>query len=174
MGDYETGSQRYLIKQAKGGDVKAFSKLYEMLSLDLYKFALYTLKHPQDAEDAVSDAVVAAYENIGKLRKEDAFRSWIFKILSNQCKRRMSAVKTSSMETEPEIAVPEEDYAGKYDVREAFSRLSEEESRIVALSVFGGYQSAEIGEILDMKANTVRSKQSRALEKMRHFLGKGS
>ena len=52
------------------------------------------------------------------------------------------------------------------DVRRAFAVLSEEEQMIVGLSVFGGYQSKEIGEMLKLKSGTVRSKRSRALSKM--------
>ena len=56
---------------------------------DLYHYALCLMKNPQEAEDAVSEAVVAAYENIHKLKKEEAFRSWIFTILTNKCKKRL-------------------------------------------------------------------------------------
>ena len=64
-------------------DTKTFAQMYETVYKDLYRFALCMMRNPQDAEDAVSDAVVAAYENIGKLKKEDSFKSWIFTILSN-------------------------------------------------------------------------------------------
>ena len=56
--------QRQLIKKAKLGDTKAFSQLYAEIYKDLYRFALYMTKHTQDAEDAVSEAVISAYENI--------------------------------------------------------------------------------------------------------------
>ena len=69
-------------------DTKTFAQMYETVYQDLYRFALCMLRNPQDAEDAVSEAVVAAYENIGKLKKEDAFKSWIFTILSNICKKK--------------------------------------------------------------------------------------
>lgn len=52
------------------------------------------------------------------------------------------------------------------DVRKAFFLLEEEEQTIVGLSVFGGYNSKEIGDALKMNPNTVRSKRSRALQKM--------
>ena len=52
------------------------------------------------------------------------------------------------------------------DVRKAFFVLTQEEQEIIALSVFGGYNSKEIGSALNLNANTVRSKRSRALEKM--------
>ena len=63
--------------------------MYETVYRDLYRYALCLMKNPQEAEDAVSEAVVAAYENIHKLKKEEAFRSWIFTILTNKCKKRL-------------------------------------------------------------------------------------
>ena len=57
-------------------DAIAFKELYKTVYQDLYRFALCMMHHPQDAEDAVSEAVLSAYENIHKLRKESAFRSW--------------------------------------------------------------------------------------------------
>ena len=48
--------------------------------------------------------------------------------------------------------------------------LSKEEQMIVGLSVFGGYNSTEIGKILSLKPGTVRVKRSRALEKMQCVL----
>lgn len=165
MEEYGQCSIEELAVLAKKGDADAFSKLYEMVYRDLYRFALCTMKHPQDAEDAVSEAVVKAYGNIRKLRKTEAFRSWIFQILVNVCKKKWSSREYEDQPILEEMS-EEKDYALAQDVRNAFSILSEEERMIVSLSVFGGYKSAEIGEMLHLNANTVRSKQSRALEKM--------
>ena len=97
-----------LIRKAKRGDVKAFSALYAQIYTELYKFALYTLRHPQDAEDAVSETVMAAYENITKLKSETAFRSWIFTILANQCRKKFRGREKGDELTE-ELAQPEAD-----------------------------------------------------------------
>ena len=59
---------------------------------DLYRYALCLMRDPHEAEDAVSAAVLSAYEHIHKLRKEEAFKSWIFTILSNICKKRLKQV----------------------------------------------------------------------------------
>ena len=67
MYDYNDSSELVLIRKAQRGDVKAFSELYARIYRELYRFALYTMKHPQDAEDAVSETVIAAYENIPEL-----------------------------------------------------------------------------------------------------------
>ena len=69
--------ERLLVKRAKRGDTAAFAELYGTIYKRLYQFALYTLGNTQDAEDVVSAAVMEAFENIGKLRKEDAFPAWM-------------------------------------------------------------------------------------------------
>lgn len=65
-----------------------------------------------------------------------------------------------------------EDITEKLSIRQALSRLSDEEREIVILHYCQGYTSKEIGEILDMKDATVRSKIMRSGEKMRKFLQK--
>ena len=55
MYNYQKSAEAVLIQRAKRGDIKAFSELYSRIYVELYRFALYTLKHPQEAEDAVSD-----------------------------------------------------------------------------------------------------------------------
>ena len=83
MYDYDNAPERDLIRRARRGDAKAFARLYSETYRDLYRFALCMLRHPEEAEDAVSEAVIAAYENISSLRKESSFKSWIFTLLNN-------------------------------------------------------------------------------------------
>ena len=149
MYDYKDSSELVLIQRARRGDVKAFSGLYARIYKELYRFALYTMKHPQDAEDAVSEAVIAAYENIHKLKKEESFRSWIFTILANQCRRKLKNVQRTE-------ELPE--------------GLAAEERVIVACSVLEGYASAEIGRMLGMNPATVRSRKARAMDRLRRIL----
>ena len=78
------------IKKAKQGDAAAFANLYRQVYEDLYRFALYTLKNKADAEDVVSETVVDAFATIKKLRKEESFKSWIFRILYYKCKEEKS------------------------------------------------------------------------------------
>lgn len=169
MQEKQKDSEMLLIHRAKRGDVEAFSELYAGIYIDLYKFALYTMKHPQEAEDAVSEAVTSAYENIRKLKKEESFRSWIFAILANQCRKQLrKQIFTEELEEEHCILQRDEEQAE--DIRNVFWSLDEEERLIVAFSVFGGYRSSEIGEVIGMNPATVRSKKTRALCKMKEKL----
>lgn len=162
-----------LVKKAKLGDDEAFSKLYESIYVDMYKYAYYMLGNVHDAEDIVSDVVIEIYKGIGKLRDNSLFRQWSFKILSNKCKRRRKQYLNKNVVLDNEVMqyrTEEQDIELKYDLEQAFGTLSEEEKTVVFLAVFGGYRSKEIGDILDIKATTARSKLSRALDKMQRKL----
>ena len=167
-----------LVKAARRGDAQAFAELYEEVYEDMYRFALYTLKNTQDAEDAVSETVTAAFASIRRLRSAEAFRGWIFCILSNKCKDQLKAYgrRTVSLEEgrayglgAPEEYRPAELYGDMEEhilVRKLFFELADEERLIIAMHVFGGYKSHEIARLLKMNENTVRSKESRGLKKL--------
>lgn len=78
-----------LVRQARDGDAGSFCALYKSVYLDLYRFAFYTMKHQQDAEDAVSEAVIKAFEKIATLKKEESFKTWMFQIVINCCRRKL-------------------------------------------------------------------------------------
>lgn len=150
-----------------------FEQYYRQVYQDLYRFALYTLGNPQDAEDAVSEAVVDAYQGFQKLRNQESFRPWIFKILSVKCKRKLKEYVNKTLELGDSFedkGQREWNIEESQDVRDAFFTLNKEERLIVAMSVFGGYNSREMGEILKLREGTVRSKLSRALDKMQKKL----
>lgn len=159
-----------LINQAKAGDTHAFALLYEMIYQDLYRFAFYTLKNCHDAEDTVSDTVTDAFHQIHTLKHPDAFKAWMFRILTNKCKMKLKSYldKPSPLPEDLSCAMP--DLSEQADVKNAFFSLNSEDRIILALNLFAGYSSREIGELLNLNDNTVRSRQSRALKKMQKQL----
>ena len=150
--------------------MEQFLELYEPVYKDMYRLAYYYLGNAQDAEDVVGETVLKAYEKFASLRKKEAFKSWIFTILVNQCMtflRKKTVKGTSELIEEPSFESSMED---KAVVEELLSVLSEEERQIVVLSVFGGYKGEEIAKILHIKHSTVRTKYRRALKKMERYL----
>lgn len=164
------GEKRQLVERAKAGDTHAFAMLYQEIYEDLYRYAYYMLQNQQDAEDVVSETVLAAFDGIHKLRKVEAFRGWMFQITTNICKKRRKEYLKKTVELEENMVEWTEETQEALDVRKALKLLSEEERQIVGMSVLAGYTSEEIGKALRLKAGTVRSKLSRSLEKMRRVL----
>lgn len=147
-----------------------FTQQYTEVYRDLYRFAYYTLRNTQDAEDVVGETVADAYAGFSNLRSIEAFRGWIFQILSNKCRRRMKEYIDKTVELPQEMQAPCGETEEQLDVRRAFFRLEEQERLLIGLRVFGGYNSREIGQMLQMNENTVRSRIHRGLGKMRGWL----
>lgn len=164
-----------LIKEAMAGSKEAFAKLYGMYKDRLYRYALYRLGSPEDAEDAVSECVLAAWKSVGSLRSSSAFGSWIFRILSNCCASRIkdaigSRGNIESLIREGGLIQDGSSPSLAAELIEALDSLSGEEREIVLLSVIAGMNSSEISANTGLPAGTVRSKLSRSLAKMREFL----
>ena len=165
----------FLIERSKNGDTKAFSQLYSAYAMDLYRYAVYMMGNTEDAEDAVQEAVFSAWRNIHTLKENAVFKMWLFKILSNRCKTELMKKNKS-----PDI-LPMEEYTflidGEYEesfnsaeLKEALDSLTPPDAQIILLSVIGGFKSYELAEIFNMEPATVRSRQKRALEKLKMIL----
>ncbi len=156
--------------------MEEFMLCYEKVYPQMYRTAWFYLQNRQEAEDAVQDAVLAAYEKFYQLKDKDKFGAWIMQILVNRCRKRMKTwfrreddIAGITPSQEKELA-QETDFAMSSAVKQAFCELGEEERFIVALSVLGGYTSEEIAAILGRNHSTIRSKYRRALQKMRKKL----
>lgn len=160
------------VKLAQKGDKQAFLRLYQEYKDRLYRYAWYRIGNSEDAMDAVSDTVLSAFEQIKSLKKPAAFSSWLFAIHRASCNKYIKAVIKRREEQDLddlELAV-ESDNDLSLELKEALSKLDEQEREIVLLSVVAGFTSSEIANATGYTAGSVRSKQSRALAKMRTFL----
>ena len=164
--------ERELVLRASGGDKEAFAALYTRYKDDLYRYAFFKLGNDEDARDAVSSCIVAAYESIYTLRSASAFKSWIFRILYRSCCRMIA--EQSDRNNRADISALERMAAPSAslspELKEAFGILSQPDRAIVLLSAVAGYNSSEIALMTGFKPTTVRSRLSRALAKMKQFL----
>lgn len=162
MNDFKTDAEL-----ARKGDTAAFSRLYSMVYKEMYHTALYNLRSPHDAADAVSDTVADAFETIGRLKNAEAFRAWIMKILFAKIKKRQKEYMNSSADIDDALIYNEDFDFDSSELKDALDSLDEESRTILSLSVLGGYKSMEIAEISGLKASAVRSKLSRIKAQLR-------
>lgn len=172
--DITDNNYSLLIERSKQGDNEAFSRLYSVYAVDLFRFAVYMMGSREDAEDAVQEAVFSAWRNIHTLNDALSFKGWLFKILSNRCKTNLMKKNRA-----PDM-LPVEDYTFILDdgdfsfdsaeLKEALASLTPPDGQIILLSVIGGFTSNEISEIYGMPPATIRSRQKRALEKLKVIL----
>ena len=148
----------------------AFAQEVRALTDTAFAVSYLILGNSADTEDAMSEAILRAYENRGKLKKRDSFRAWFLQILRHEAydllkKRR----RLTPVEELPEEAAPEGDDAGRLDLRQALRELTDTQ-RTALLLQQEGYDMAEIGQILDVPVGTVKSRISRAKQTLRTLL----
>lgn len=163
------------VSLAVKGDAQAFSRLYALVYEELYRTAFYSLRNEHDAADAVSETVLDAFSSIKKLRSEEAFRSWIFKILMAKIKRKQAEyANTPSDISEPEYEnMLQNSFEFEHvELAQAMYSLDDEDRMILSLSVLSGYTGDEIAKICGIKPSTVRSRLMRTKEKLRSYIGK--
>lgn len=164
--------EKNLVIGAAGGDKEAFAALYMMYKDDLYRYAFFKLGNEEDARDAVSSCITAAFEGVGSLRSAGAFRSWIFRILYRCCLSFITEqnVRNERADVSELERLPSRENGISPELKEAFGILNPQDRDIVLLSALGGYNSREIASISGLKPATVRSRLARALAKMKQFL----
>lgn len=168
-------SESELVLMAKGGDAAAFSRLYSFYKDKLFRYAYYKLGNGEDAEDAVQSCLLSAFEQIGKLKRPEAFSAWIFKILSvccaNAIKEQIRRRNTDELESYSDLSSPtSERMVEEIELRECLEKLSEKEREIVYLTVIAGFKSKEVAKISGYSAGNVRTILSRSITKMKNEL----
>jgi RNA polymerase sigma-70 factor (ECF subfamily) len=74
-----------VIDAIRAGDKSAFRVLVERYQARAFRLALRILRDEDAARDAVQDAFVKAYNNLGKFEKRSAFFTWLYRLVKNQC-----------------------------------------------------------------------------------------
>ena len=161
-----------LINEAIAGSREAFAELYGSYRDRLYRYALYRLGSPEDAEDAVGECVLAAWKSIGSLRSSKAFSSWIFRILSNCCASRIKEAIGSRGNVERVIRegsfMPEgRSPSLAVELSEALAELSDQDREIVLLSVIAGMRGSGMAGQEGRHARRVSANTSRKLAQPR-------
>ncbi|MBA3310297.1 MAG: RNA polymerase sigma factor SigM [Nocardioidaceae bacterium] len=172
------GGDRYddaaLLRAHVSGDPDAFGELVRRHRDRLWAVALRTTGDPDDASDALQDAMLSAFRRAGSFRGDAKVTTWMHRIVVNACLDRMR--RRSSKPTDP---LPDEgDRAGlmaaamtaedpaeaserRTDVRAALGRLSDEQRAALVLVDMEGYSVEEAATILDCAPGTVKSRCSR-------------
>ena len=148
----------------------AFAQEVRSLTDTAFAVSYLILGHSADCEDAMSAAILRAYENRGKLKKRESFRAWFLRILRNEAytvlrKRR----RIQPVEDLPEGEAPATDSADRLDLQAALAQLTEDQ-RTALLLQQEGYELGEISEALDVPVGTVKSRISRAKKTLRTIL----
>lgn len=132
----------------------------------LYRTALAILGSPQEAEDAVQDAFVKYLEKRPRNLENPA--AWLMRVLVNGCKSRLRLAWRQVTELPEDLPAPSMEE--REELEELWS-LPAEERCAIHLFYYEGYSTKEIAGMTGVAEGTVRSRLSRARERLRKLLG---
>ncbi|MDO5780634.1 MAG: sigma-70 family RNA polymerase sigma factor [Clostridium sp.] len=159
------------VKRAKRGDKEAFCNLIRVNKIAIYRVAKSILNNEEDIEDAVSEAILKAYKNIQGLKQEVFFKTWLIRIVINESNNLYK-------KRAKEIAV-DKDHFKNIKVNDNYKDLSlynainslDEDLRITTiLFYFEDMKYKDIAKVLNVKEGTIKSRLSRAKEKLYNIL----
>jgi RNA polymerase sigma-70 factor (ECF subfamily) len=142
---------------------------------------------PAEAEDAVQEASMRAWQSWSQLRNPSSVRPWLLQITVNVCRqwrRGLKGQQQAHLQSLPEdtdmqhlhvLAMLESDpgtsnHTGALDLRAAINTLPTDLRVVVVLRFYAGLDATEIGGVLSIPPGTVRSRLHRALLQMREYL----
>ena len=132
----------------------------------LYRAAPAILGEPQEAEDAVQDAFVKYLERAPKDVENPA--AWLMRVLVNGCKSRLRLQWRQVTQLPEDLPAPSPE---EREELEELWQLPPEERAAIHLFYYEGYSTREIAAMTGVAEGTVRSRLSRARERLRKLLG---
>lgn len=159
------------IIKAKNGDNEAFLELINENKLNIYRVARGILSNEHDIEDAIQNTVIKAYEKINTLKKNEFFRTWLVRILINECNEIIRRNKRVVSINESNHEERYNDCYENIDLTKAINSLSEELRITTVLFYFEDMSIKDIASVLNIPNGTVRSRLSRARKILREVIG---
>lgn len=173
-----------LLIRARAGDSDAFSELIAAHERRIYSIALRICGNPDDAMDAVQEALIRLFKSLRDFKGQSSFATWAYRVVTNACLdelRRRKSRNTVSLEAMIDIGAPlpttnegPESEALRSErlshIAHAMNKLPHDLKVAIVLRDVQGFSYDEIASMLDTNLGTVKSRISRGRDKLREYL----
>jgi RNA polymerase sigma factor (sigma-70 family) len=174
-----------LVRRVTEGDQTAFAELYDRYCRQAYSLARRVCVDPEFAEDVVQEAFLALWRTPGRFDPQrGGFASWLLTLVHH---RAVDAVRREAVQrkrtvpgadeaaerlTPPGPGADDEALVGMVggQVREALSRLTDEQREVITLAYFGGYTQCEVSALTGLPLGTVKSRTFAGIRRLRGLL----
>jgi RNA polymerase sigma factor (sigma-70 family) len=172
-----------LVERAKRGDVSAYEQIVERYQEPVFRAAYLVTRSAADAQEAAQDAFVKAYAALGRFRSGSPLRPWLMQIAVNESRNRLRAAgrrealalraaaerRSEGADPSPEAAVLTAER--RRALLAAVDGLREEDRLVISCRFFLDLSERETADVLGWRRGTVKSRLSRALERLRAEIG---
>ena len=171
-----------LIKEAQNGSEEAFSQIIISMECNLYKIAKMRLDCEDDINEAVQETIIQKFKSIKKIKEPCFFKTWITKVLINNCnkiyrKRKNSKIMQYNDNEEKIIDIEAnnsiEELNSNVDFFFLIKKLNYNERMALTLYYLEDLSTKEISIILKESESTIRNRISRARNKLKELINGG-
>jgi RNA polymerase sigma-70 factor (ECF subfamily) len=172
-----------LVERAKRGDVAAYEVLVCRYQEVAFRVACVMTRDPEAAKDAAQSGFINAYYALHRFRAGAPFRPWLLKIVANEARNQArSASRRTGYELRLAEGRPRDDAApspeeaalvavNRDTLLAAVNALEEQARQVIACRYFLDLSEEETANALGCARGTVKSRLSRALDRLRQMLG---
>lgn len=167
--------ERSLADAAREGNRDAFAGLVRLHQRRAYLIARAIVTVHEDAEDAVQEGFVRAWQAIERFDPTQGFGAWVNRIVANAAlditrRRKVRSTEELSDALQSPFRDPAQDAELKSRLAEALAQLPERARSVIVLHDIEGFTHVEIGEMLGIPGGTARSDLHHARQKLRALL----
>ncbi|WP_037575061.1 RNA polymerase sigma factor [Phaeacidiphilus oryzae] len=169
------------VARAAEGDPAAFEVLVRRHGPVLLHLAVRILGNRADAEDAVQEAFVSAWRRLPEFRRDSAFLTWMYRIVTNRCLNQIRSRRpTADWDAVPEPAAPEsqssparaaESSAAVQALTRVLAELPPEQRACWILRELHGLSYEDIAEAVGASQTTVRGRIYRVRRYLTEAMG---
>lgn len=172
-----------LIQQTMAGNQAAYADLVKRHQRFVFTLAVRFTKTREDAEEVAQDCFIKAYRSLASFQQQSKFSTWLYSIVYTTAMThlRKKRVPTDSIDDEDGFIQIADTHGGmdanlaenksrSYYLNMAISQLLPDDAAIITLFYNGEQSLEEIGEALNMEANTVKVKLFRARQRLKEKL----
>jgi len=173
--DLRNPDERELVGFALEGDPRGFAGLVRMHQRRAYTVARSIVLSHEDAEDAVQEGFLRAYQALDRFDPGQPFGAWLNRIVANAAldlarKKKVRNAEELSDSMPSPFRDPGEDAELRARLKNALAKLPERSRAVIVLHDVEGFTHAEIGEMLGIPGGTARSDLHHARQRLRGLL----
>lgn len=163
------------VQGVKEGKVQLFEKVVEYFQQPLFRYCYRMLGNIQEAEDAVQEVFLKAFDKIGSYSKSISFSAWLYKIAYNHCVNiirrrnlfRFVAFSETSLSDTGDVGITYEEKEINKELKLVLSKLSSADRCILILKNVEGKSFEEIAPIMNIKPAAIRKRYERLRKKLK-------
>lgn len=179
VGGAEHADEAHDLAAARDGDSAAFQRLVQVHAERAWAVCYRITGNTHDAEDALQDALISAWQHLARFRGEARFGTWLYRIAANAA---LAVIRRRRDVLVGDLPEPPRSHASDHvsrlaeadQIETALRTLPKSFREALILREYGGLTYVEIAEHQHIPVQTVKSRLNRARKAMRTELSQGN